>query len=99
LANRLASRFVNGIFLVFAEAGQHLKCKQQFSVGMPVRKEMQAPIPHKAQHKKFRLFVFGGSLGSVPINTIVTDAICSQPDWLDEVEVIHQSGSYDYQRV
>lgn len=94
MTNRWLSRFVDESYLVFAEAKHLLKGSAIKVVGLPVRAEIENPLPMTTSNT-FRILVVGGSQGSRAINTCVSDAIVKGGDWLEGVKFIHQSGIHD----
>lgn len=95
--NRLLSRFVNKAFVVFEAAGKKLKSKQISVVGLPIRKAIKYFPRSKSQ--KFRILVFGGSQGARAINDAVLAAVQKGGAWLQNVEITHQTGRLDFQRI
>lgn len=104
LANRILSRFVKHALVVFEEAARHLNCRKITRVHMPVRKEIEESgllpkIKSLTATGPFRILVFGGSQGSRAINNCLVEAVRRGGDWLDGVEIVHQTGSIDYARI
>jgi UDP-N-acetylglucosamine--N-acetylmuramyl-(pentapeptide) pyrophosphoryl-undecaprenol N-acetylglucosamine transferase len=97
LTNRILSHFVNLAFIVFESSKATLKSKRVISLGMPLRLGM-GPRP-RDPHSKFRVLVFGGSLGARGINNVVSDAITSGGDWTRSVEIVHQTGPLDFEKI
>lgn len=102
LTNRLLSRFVDGAFVVFERAKEHLKCRKIISSGMPLRKEIEAlayapsTMPTEKSHDDFHILVFGGSQGSRAINEVVYTALAQGGEWLKGVHFVHQIGRTDF---
>lgn len=97
MANRILSRFVNECLLVFKEAGGYLRAKKLTQVGLPVRATM---IPRqRPSGLPLRVLIFGGSQGARFINNIVSEAVSKGGSWLENVELIHQTGSLDFARI
>ncbi len=94
MTNRWLSRFVDESYLVFSEARSLLKGSAIKVMGLPVRAEIENPLPLKAS-ATFRILIVGGSQGSRAINTCVSDAIVQGGAWLEGVKFIHQSGVHD----
>ncbi len=102
--NRLLRPFAKKIFAGFpAAAGSNRKAI--FS-GNPVRRSFvgdavkNRQYPHKGQ--SLRLLIVGGSLGARPLNNLLPKALMlfcqSLPDG-QRLEVVHQTGKYDYDAV
>lgn len=105
LANRKLSRFVTGCLVVFDEAAHFMKNKNVIRVHMPVRKEIEEEFQAKKltkgpSHKRsFHVLVFGGSQGARAINNAFSEAVVQGGDWLNEVEIVHQTGPLDFARI
>ena len=98
LANRLLSRMVDECLLVFQEAGKDLKAEKTFRVGLPVRESIKPFERAKLEGRPFRVLVFGGSQGARAINRTVSAWVAST-EWLPGVELVHQTGRYDFEEV
>jgi UDP-N-acetylglucosamine--N-acetylmuramyl-(pentapeptide) pyrophosphoryl-undecaprenol N-acetylglucosamine transferase len=75
MANRLAERYAEKVFVAFAESGRYFKNKDKIVVtGNPVRREFAARglVPYReklgVEAHAFVLLVFGGSLGARAVN-------------------------------
>ena len=101
MANRLLSRFVKKAYLVFAEAKNDLHGKDFKIVGMPLRQEMEQArsAQKKIGSNKLRLLCFGGSQGSIFLNKQISDLLISSPELHDKIEVVHQTGTADFQNM
>lgn len=100
LTNRILARFVRKTFLVFEESRKYMKSKRFEVLGLPVREEIEKL--NLVESKKevdsiFKILVFGGSQGARAINTCV--AAMLKEFSLDKLEIVHQTGPYDYQGV
>lgn len=101
LANKIISKFSLLIFTSFQETS-YFNPKKTIFVGNPVRKEMfdmkleQAiDILNITGEKKVVAFL-GGSQGARFINEMILNAI---KDFIDNFEIIHQTGKYNYKQV
>lgn len=102
MANRILSRFVDDCWVVFDEARNHLKSGKMHSAGMPVRREIEdSKIPAGASTaaRPFRILVFGGSQGARGINNAMVELVRNAGPWLDDLSIVHQTGSTDYKRI
>lgn len=97
LANRLLARMVDECFLVFEEASKLLKAKKTVMTGLPVRASMH-PAP-RGVNDSLRILVFGGSQGARFINNLVSEAMRDTDGWLEGVELVHQTGPADFERI
>ena len=98
MANRLLSKFVKKAYLVFAEAQKELKAENVKILGMPLRKEIEIAQTEnkKTSSNKLRILCFGGSQGSVFLNTQLSDFLISNPELHQQIHVVHQTGTQDY---
>ncbi len=101
MTNRILSRFVRKVFLVFEDSRKKMKAKRIEVLGLPVREEIEKlnliDSDKRESNHKFRILVFGGSQGARAINNCVSELIKSHK--LENVEVIHQTGVYDFKQV
>jgi UDP-N-acetylglucosamine--N-acetylmuramyl-(pentapeptide) pyrophosphoryl-undecaprenol N-acetylglucosamine transferase len=100
LTNRLLARFVDCVFLSFADAGKHLKPRSWFLSGNPVRQELLALSGDTgaANRSGFTLLAVGGSQGARAINKAFAEALRILKDQGRLIHVIHQTGQTDYER-
>ena len=107
MANRWLAPFVTECMVVFKEAQARLKSTNVIQVGMPVRKKivqlenLMASRRERATDSShpLRVLIFGGSQGAKSLNEVVSKAIHEGGDWLENVEIIHQTGPSDFDRV
>ncbi|HIG02660.1 MAG TPA: undecaprenyldiphospho-muramoylpentapeptide beta-N-acetylglucosaminyltransferase [Myxococcales bacterium] len=101
-ANRLTARFARRVFVGFASTAKHLHTRNPVShFGIPLRgallKAFDEAGPRTTAHSPLRLLVFGGSQGARQINETMMEIapqFAGQP-----LEIFHQAGSADRQRV
>ena len=100
VTNRLLSRFVDCIFISFEESGSYFEKKKVILTGNPVRRELFLKRSNGPEAKdKFTALVVGGSQGAQAINKIFVEALAFLSDKQKRIEVIHQTGKGDYERV
>ncbi len=99
LANRLLSKWVDIVCVVFESAAKHMKAKKVIRVAMPVRQEVENMRERVPRTANFRILVFGGSQGSKAINDAVIDLVRQGGAWLKTTEFVHQTGSSEFNRV
>lgn len=95
MTNRLLSSVADECLLVFDEAAHELRTQKTFRVGLPVRAEIKPASRAPAIGRPFRILVFGGSQGARGINRVVSEWVLSDR-WTADVELVHQTGRYDY---
>jgi UDP-N-acetylglucosamine--N-acetylmuramyl-(pentapeptide) pyrophosphoryl-undecaprenol N-acetylglucosamine transferase len=99
LANRWLSKIVKTAYVVFSEASKLLACKNIKEFGMPVRQEIEdlnSLDLKRFENQKLRMLCFGGSQGARGINKVLCALILQKPNWLNEIEIVHQIGSTDW---
>lgn len=99
MANRILSRFVDKSYLVFSQATQYLKSKNNLVLGMPLRSEIEDYKPNTVKNSVFTILCFGGSQGSEFLNNKISDLILQNPDIASKLKVIHQTGPRDFKRM
>jgi UDP-N-acetylglucosamine--N-acetylmuramyl-(pentapeptide) pyrophosphoryl-undecaprenol N-acetylglucosamine transferase len=101
MANRMLSRFVRECLLVFEDAAKYLKAKNISRTGLPVRSSKRRPAGYlpAAAGARLKVLVFGGSQGARAINTVVAEAFKRGGEILEQVELVHQTGTADFAKV
>ena len=107
LTNRMLARRVSECLLVFDEAAQFLHARKITRAGLPVRASMKpnerVAFVRADSRRPLRILVFGGSQGARFINNLVCDSVMrsvrSKDDWLNGIEIVHQTGSTDFARL
>jgi len=95
--NRRLAMFVDKAALTFEEAVPFFG-KKGVVTGNPVRKEFFA-ISEPESSDKVRLLIFGGSQGARAINNAMTDALAKLSIVPDSLEITHQTGDADFEKV
>jgi UDP-N-acetylglucosamine--N-acetylmuramyl-(pentapeptide) pyrophosphoryl-undecaprenol N-acetylglucosamine transferase len=96
LTNRILARVVDKAAVAYEETAQWFGPKAMVT-GIPVRREFFTVNPPSAIRESLHLLVFGGSRGSVPINTLMCQALPNLGKV--DLKVVHQTGSADHDRV
>lgn len=98
MANRWLAPRVDKCLVVFDEARKHMHGKNFVKVGLPVRKEIRdTRIP--PNQGTFNILVFGGSQGARAINKCISQAVKEGGDWLEGLQIVHQTGPHDFAEV
>jgi len=97
LTNRLLKPFVTDIFSAFKETKKFFDNKRVVVTGNPIRSEYR-PLD-SAVKDPFTIFIFGGSQGSVGINSIFLEALTLLKEQKSVIKIIHQTGKSDFNRV
>ena len=102
LANRVLSKFVKNALLIFDEAKKHVKSSNIYSVGLPIRDDIESQVESKnynAKKQKLNLLIFGGSQGARAINEAVSDMLLTEPNVFEHFDVVHQTGKHDIEKI
>lgn len=100
LANRVLARWTTAVAAAFAEALPRMKRKDGVVTGNPIRQEFfELGAAPKPRHDRLRLLVFGGSQGSRVLNEAVAGALLFLARMKDKLEIVHQTGPNDLQKV
>jgi UDP-N-acetylglucosamine--N-acetylmuramyl-(pentapeptide) pyrophosphoryl-undecaprenol N-acetylglucosamine transferase len=95
LTNRWLGRVIDKAYVNFEVTMKNFRKAEV--VGIPIR---QGLLPgSRVAGKKLRVLIFGGSQGARGINTTVLQAVKQGGAWLEQVEIVHQIGSRDFQAV
>jgi UDP-N-acetylglucosamine--N-acetylmuramyl-(pentapeptide) pyrophosphoryl-undecaprenol N-acetylglucosamine transferase len=95
LANRLLGRWAKRVCLSFSETDRAFHRGATVLTGNPVRAAMEN-CPGLPEGKPC-LLVFGGSQGAQAINRAIIAALPYLADWQDQLDIVHQSGTLDYE--
>jgi UDP-N-acetylglucosamine--N-acetylmuramyl-(pentapeptide) pyrophosphoryl-undecaprenol N-acetylglucosamine transferase len=100
LTNRLLSRIADRVFVSFEESRPHLGEKNVILTGNPVRSELFAESGGgRKTGAPFTVLVVGGSQGAKALNQSFADALAYLRGRGRNIEVVHQTGETDYDRV
>lgn len=95
--NRVLSRFVDAAALSFEDARKYFR-RRVVVTGNPVRLDF-ATLPRKTRDSKLRVLIFGGSQGARAINEAMTGALTLLASRRDRLEITHQTGERDFEKV
>jgi len=101
LANRLLRRSVDKIAICFPETEKFFPKEKTVLTGNPVRREIVevGKSPPPAGLDRRTVLIFGGSQGAHKINMAVVEALPYLSPWKEAVQLIHQTGEADFDRV
>ena len=101
LANKLAAKFVDKIFVSFPGSEKYFPKKEVIVTGNPIRSDLleQAAVSPPASTNSKRILVLGGSQGARGINEMVTSALISIWNSGQKISVLHQTGQTDFEWV
>lgn len=96
--NKLLARFVSTIFISWENTSPATDPEKTLLVGNPVREELLTSLPLEG-NGKFRILIFGGSLGARSINRAMIDGIDRLKPFSDRISIRHQTGKGDTDEV
>jgi UDP-N-acetylglucosamine--N-acetylmuramyl-(pentapeptide) pyrophosphoryl-undecaprenol N-acetylglucosamine transferase len=102
MANKVVAPLAQRIFLAFDSAGWSFDRRKVVVTGTPIRREFVAQEAGEEVlflHSPPRLLIFGGSQGAKAINDEVLEGMTFLIKQVPGVEITHQTGELDYQRV
>jgi len=99
--NRVLGHFAHRIFLAFPGVESQFPAGKAVLTGNPIRNTLKPMAP--ARPGPFTIFIFGGSQGSMPINSLIIESLpffAKLPENLrSRIHFIHQTGEKDFDRV
>ncbi|MFN3680632.1 MAG: UDP-N-acetylglucosamine--N-acetylmuramyl-(pentapeptide) pyrophosphoryl-undecaprenol N-acetylglucosamine transferase, partial [Nitrospira sp.] len=102
MANKVVAPLAQRIFLAFDSAAQSFDRHKIIVTGTPIRREFVAQEDGRETrvlHSRRRLLIVGGSQGAKAINDAVLEGMPFLIKQIPDVEITHQTGELDYQRV
>ncbi len=91
LTNQLLSRFVKVIFISWENTSPATESQKTMLMGNPIREELLTALPMEVSDK-FKLLIFGGSLGARSINQAMISGVDSLRPLADRISIRHQTG-------
>jgi len=99
------ARWVNQIYVAFEAAKKYFNPDKTYVTGNPIRREFSLARKY-ANYSEFglapnlvTLTITGGSQGAHAINMAMLDALGQLEPLADKLQIIHQTGSEDYEQV
>lgn len=97
MTNRILGRVVKRVFATFEGSASYFPRGKVLLTGNPVRREILQNVVSEKKEEALIILVFGGSQGAHKLNRTVPEALAELGR--DDVCVIHQTGSRDYDYV
>ncbi|MDD3471379.1 MAG: undecaprenyldiphospho-muramoylpentapeptide beta-N-acetylglucosaminyltransferase [Syntrophaceae bacterium] len=91
LTNKLLSRVVNKIFISWEKTTPPTDPLKTLLVGNPIREELLTALPDNGSDK-FKILIFGGSLGARSINQAMISGVHDLRDHKGKISIRHQTG-------
>lgn len=101
MTNRILGKLVRRIFATFEDRNGFFPARKVVQTGNPIRRELVERLEgvERSEDVSRRLFIFGGSQGARPINEAMMAGITDLRSRLPGLEVWHQTGEADCERV
>ncbi len=105
MTNNILGKVVDHVFVAFKEAGKFFKSKKVRVTGNPVRESLFEVDAKKAYDAfgfdpdRFTIFVFGGSLGAMSLNSAIIDGLSRLDYCADKIQILHQTGKKGFDMV
>jgi UDP-N-acetylglucosamine--N-acetylmuramyl-(pentapeptide) pyrophosphoryl-undecaprenol N-acetylglucosamine transferase len=100
LTNRILGRIVKVVFIAFEEARRYFPEGKSNLIGNPIRAKLTDNfLRSRAEHSKFTVLVFGGSLGAKRVNALMLEALDLLGDLKEGMRFVHQTGRADLEAV
>lgn len=94
MTNKILGRFAQTVFVAFEEARRFFPARKVQLLGNPVRRKLfENYLRPQSPGGKFRLLVFGGSLGARTLNEKMVEAFRHMRDLGGQITVVHQLGA------
>ncbi len=101
--NKFLARFAEKVFMSLEESEKFFPAGKSVMTGNPLRRQIlgdvRAEDADTADHKEFRILVFGGSAGAHSINMAMADALPFLDDVKGRLSVTHQTGTNDLEEM
>lgn len=100
ITNRILGKFVDKVFVTYAETSRWFSRSRVILSGNPVRAALAGVRSVQKTEKNFRqLLIFGGSQGSMAINRSVVEMLPQLKKMKTEIHILHQTGADDLEAV
>lgn len=100
ITNRVLSRFVDAVYVMFESSATRFPAKKVMALGNPIRRQLLDNFLHsKIENVKFNILVLGGSQGAHTLNLRMLEAAEHLRAIWGELRVVHQTGEKDEELV
>lgn len=97
VTNRILSRFVRAVYVMFEGSGPFFPRKKVHALGNPIRRQLLDNFLRSRiePNGRFNILVLGGSQGAHALNLRMVEAASHLAEVEDEVVIVHQTGQKD----
>lgn len=100
ITNRLLSRFVDAVYVMFESTSEHFPRRKVHALGNPIRRQLlENFLRSKIESANFTVLVLGGSQGAHTVNLRMLEAAEHLKSHSDRVRIVHQTGENDLELV
>ncbi|MEN6332282.1 MAG: undecaprenyldiphospho-muramoylpentapeptide beta-N-acetylglucosaminyltransferase [Smithella sp.] len=100
ITNRILGKFVDKIFVTYAETANSFPASRVLASGNPVRAAFAGVRSLQRAEKDFhQLLIFGGSQGAQAINKSVVEMLPQLQKIKNNIRILHQTGARDVESV
>lgn len=103
ITNRILGKWAKEIYVPFYETSKFFNARRVRLTGNPIRKEISTALGDHSrlglERGKVTITFLGGSQGSRSINSAVIEALAHLSVYAPNIQIIHQTGERDWQRV
>ncbi|MCK6549334.1 undecaprenyldiphospho-muramoylpentapeptide beta-N-acetylglucosaminyltransferase [Myxococcota bacterium] len=100
ITNRILSRFVDAVYVMFESSSSQFPEKKVHALGNPIRRQlMDNFLRSKIEDSKFNILVLGGSQGAHALNLRMVEATEHLRSIWGELRIVHQTGEKDAELV
>lgn len=101
ITNRILSRMVNAVYVMFDDSGRYFPRKKVHALGNPIRRQLLDNFLRSRiePSPKFNVLVLGGSQGAHALNLRMVEAAGHLSEIEDEIQIVHQTGKNDVELV
>lgn len=101
ITNRILSRLVRAVYVMFDDRLGHFPKRKVFALGNPIRRQLLDNFLKSRiePNGRFNILVLGGSQGAHALNLRMVEAANHFHDVEDEVHIVHQTGKNDEELV
>jgi UDP-N-acetylglucosamine--N-acetylmuramyl-(pentapeptide) pyrophosphoryl-undecaprenol N-acetylglucosamine transferase len=100
ITNRLLSRFVDAVYVMFDSSQDRFPKHKVQALGNPIRRQLLDNfLNSKMEASRFNVLVLGGSQGAHALNLRMIEAAEHLKPYADRIRIVHQTGDRDLELV
>jgi UDP-N-acetylglucosamine--N-acetylmuramyl-(pentapeptide) pyrophosphoryl-undecaprenol N-acetylglucosamine transferase len=100
ITNKILGKFVDKVFVTYAQTQECFSRQRVILSGNPVRLSVATKHAQKREKKEYwQVLIFGGSQGAEAINKCIVDMLPRLQEVKERVKILHQTGSKQLEEV